>query len=419
MAAHNLGTVIEFEFSRTLKKKSFWIVALAVPVVIAVIFALIYVSNSSTDQSAKNQSTASIQFAYTDASGLITPEQAKGVGGTQAIDPDRAAADVRAGRLQAYFAYPSDLTTAVVHVYGQDEGIFANGQYQAVAERLLRTAVADRIGSSTLSTLAAGSATFESTTYRDGHESGGLNSVIPPLLYLVLFYVVIFMLGNQMLNSTLEEKENRVTEMILTTLDATTLIIGKVITLILVGVVQIVLLVTPVLLAYVLFRDRLALPALDLSHLQLQTGPMVTGALLLIGGFLLFTGTLVAAGAVMPTAKEAGSIFGAMMALLFVPFYALSLVVSDPTSPIVQVFTFFPYTAPFTAMLRNGLGSLPGWQAAVVITELIVLGGLTLLLAVRIFRYGSIQYTSKVSLTSALGARRRSPAPVRQDNRAS
>lgn len=83
--------------------------------------------------------------------------------------------------------------------------------------------------------------------------------------------------------------------------------------------------------------------------------------------------------------------------------------VSDPTSPIVQIFTFFPYTAPFTAMLRNGLGSLPGWQAAIVITELIVLGSLVLLLAVRIFRYGSIQYTSKVSLTSALGRRRHSP----------
>ncbi|MEO6996666.1 MAG: ABC transporter permease, partial [Terracoccus sp.] len=150
--------------------------------------------------------------------------------------------------------------------------------------------------------------------------------------------------------------------------------------------------------------------------LQIQPGPMITGALLLFGGFLLFTGTLVAAGAIMPTAKEAGSIFGAMMVLLFVPFYALSLVVSDPTSPIVQVFTFFPYTAPFTAMLRNGLGSLPGWQAAIVITELIVLGSLVLLLAVRIFRYGSIQYTSKVSLTSALGRRRHPPAPTHLDS---
>ncbi|MDN5771923.1 MAG: ABC transporter permease, partial [Microlunatus sp.] len=147
----------------------------------------------------------------------------------------------------------------------------------------------------------------------------------------------------------------------------------------------------------------------DLSSLRLESGPMIVGALLLFGGFVLFTGTLVAAGAIMPTAKEAGAIFGPMMALIFVPFYALPLIVSSPSSMIVQVFTFFPYSAPFTAMFRNSLGSLPGWQAAIVIAELIILGVVVLLLAVRIFRYGSIQYTSKVSLSSALSSRRSSP----------
>ncbi len=419
MAGHNLGTVIGFEFTRTLKKKSFWITTLAVPVVIAVVFALIYVSSSSTDANVKDQANASIRFVYSDPSGLITPTLASQLSGTPTTDPEQAVADVQAGRVQAYFAYPADPATTPVRVYGQDQGIFKNGQYQAVAELLLTTAVTDKIGSPQLATLAGGGATFQSTTYRDGHESGGLNSVIPPLLYLLVFYLVIVLLGNQMLNSTLEEKENRVTEMILTTLNATTLIVGKVITLFLVGLVQIVLFSTPVLVAYLFFRDQLALPALDLSHLQLASGPMITGALLLFGGFLLFTGTLVAAGAIMPTAKEAGSIFGAMMVLLFVPFYALSLVVSDPTSPIVQIFTFFPYTAPFTAMLRNALGSLPGWQAGIVITELIVLGALVLLLAVRIFRYGSIQYTSKVSLASALAIRRRPPVPTQPEGPAS
>ncbi|MDN5798188.1 MAG: ABC transporter permease, partial [Intrasporangium sp.] len=409
MAGHNLGTVIGFEFTRTLKKKSFWVTTLSVPIIIAVVFALVYISNSSTDQSAKEQANATITFVYTDASGLITRQQAAALGGSLAPDPARAVADVRTGRVQAYFAYPPDPATQAVRVYGQDLGIFNNGQYQAIAQRLLTTAATDKIGSPTLSTLVAGGASFEATTYRGGQRGGGLSSVIPPLLYLLVFYLTIFLLGNQMLNSTLEEKENRVTEMILTTLNATTLIIGKIITLFLVGLVQILAFAAPVLLAYLFFRDQLALPNLNLSSLRFESGPMIIGALLLLGGFLLFTGTLVAAGAIMPTAKEAGPIFAAMMILLFVPFYAISLILSDPSSPIVQIFTFFPYTAPVTAMVRNGLGSLPGWQAGIVITELIILGTLVLLLAVRIFRYGSIQYTSKVSLTSALGTRSTPP----------
>lgn len=173
MATHNLGTVIGFEFGRTLKKKSFWIITLAVPVVIAIIFALVFVSSSSADQNVKDQANASIRFLYTDPSGLITPTQAQRLGGAPTTDPGQAVADVQAGRVQAYFACPADPATQTVRVYGQDEGIFKNGQYQAVAELLLTTAVTEKIGSPKLSALAGGGATFESTTYRDGSRAAG------------------------------------------------------------------------------------------------------------------------------------------------------------------------------------------------------------------------------------------------------
>ncbi len=101
---------------------------------------------------------------------------------------------------------------------------------------------------------------------------------------------------------------------------------------------------------------------------------MIVGALLLVGGFTLFTATLVAVGAIMPTARDAGQISAPLMILIFVPFYAVSLVVSDPHALIVQLFTYFPYTAPVTAMLRNGFGSLSPLEATIVITELFVLG---------------------------------------------
>ncbi len=93
--------------------------------------------------------------------------------------------------------------------------------------------------------------------------------------------------------------------------------------------------------------------------------------LILLGGFSLFTGTLVAIGAVMPTAKDAGPIFGVLMILIFIPFYTVTLVVCDPNASIVEVFTFFPYSAPVTALLRNAFGTLPLWQAIFVIVELL------------------------------------------------
>ena len=75
-------------------------------------------------------------------------------------------------------------------------------------------------------------------------------------------------------------------------------------------------------------------------------GPLIVGALLLLGGFTLFTAVLVAIGAIMPTAKKAGVVFGPLMALIFVPFYAISLILSDPHFPAVQAFTCFPLSPP-------------------------------------------------------------------------
>jgi ABC-2 type transport system permease protein len=229
----------------------------------------------------------------------------------------------------------------------------------------------------------------------------------------VIFYMVILLLGNQMLNSTLEEKENRVTEMILTTINPTSLILGKVISLLLLGVVQIVAFALPMVAGYVFFRERLNLPDFDLSALVFDPQQMIIGGLILFGGFALFTGTLVALGAIMPTVKDAGPIYAALMVLIFVPFYVVTLVVSDPNAWIVQLFTYFPYSAPVTALLRNAFGVLPLWQAIIIIVELWALAGVVLRVAVQVFRYGSIEYTRKVSLRNVL--RRREVAPITQD----
>ncbi len=406
-ARHNLGTVVEFEFTRTLKKRGFWIATLAIPVVIAIVFALVYLSNSSTAASADAQKTASMSFSYMDDSGLVSPEIAAAMGGRKADDPDKALQDVKTGLADAFFVYPAEPAAQPVKVYGADQGIFENNKYDAVAKQLLTASAQARVGSPQLTAAASGEIKTDVRTFKDGQESGGFGTAVPPLVFLVIFYVSIILLSNQMLSSTLEEKENRVTEMILTTLNPTTLIMGKVAALFMVGLVQILVFLTPIAAGFLFFRDKLAIPDLDLSTLTFEPGIMFVGLLLLLGGFTVFTGVLVAIGAVMPTTKDAGTIFGPLMALIFVPFYAVSLIISDPRSPVVQIFTYFPLSAPVTALLRNAFGTLSPLESVVVIAELFITGFLILRLAAHLFRYGSIQYTGKLSIAGTF--RKRGP----------
>ncbi len=405
MRRHGLRNVVTFEVRRTLTKKRFWLATLLVPGMLVVVFGISFASNSSSEAASQEQSNAQFAFEYTDPSGLINAGLAKDAGGTLVDSADQGVSDVKSEAVAAFFAFPTDPATQAIEVYGVNDGIFGNGKYSTVAINLLKASATQQIGSSQLSAIVQGAATTNTTTFENGRIAGGIESVIPPLLYVVLLYIVIILMGNQMLSATVEEKENRVTEMILTTIRAKTLLVGKVISLFVIGFVQMLAFAVPVGVAYAFFRDKLNFPNVDLGALQFQVGPMAIGALLLVGSFALFTATLVAIGAAMPTVKDASPFFAGMVITLFLPIYAIGLIITSPHTPIVQVFTLFPYTAPVTALARNALGSLPLWMAVVDIVVLFGLSAVMLQIAVGVFKYGSIEYGKKVSLKGAFAAR--------------
>ncbi len=405
MARHNLSTVIGFEFRRTITKRRFWAVTLIIPILVFGLGGLIIASNVSTAKTADQQKNARFEFLYSDSSGLVDAALAKQYGGTEIGSDAEGVEEVQVGGTPAYFAYPSDPATQTIRVYGEDSGVFQNSKYSAVAESLLSASVQKKVADPTTVAVLRGDVKTNTTTFLNGKVAPGFEAILPALLFLAAFFVVIVFLGNQMLNSTLEEKENRVTEMILTTINPTNLLLGKVISLFAIGIIQLAVFALPMLVGYLFFRNQLQLPDFDLSGLVFDPQKMIVGALILIGGFALFTGTLVAVGAVMPTAKDAAPVFSVVIFAVVIPLYASGFAISSPQSPIVQLLAFFPYTAPITALILNAFGSLPLWQAIVIIVELFVLSVVVLRIAVRLFRYGSIEYSSKVKVRDVLGRR--------------
>jgi len=149
---------------------------------------------------------------------------------------------------------------------------------------------------------------------------------------------------------------------------------------------------------YLLLRDSLALPNLDLSNIPIDPARVAIGAGLFFFSFLMFTGLLVAIGAAVPTAKEAASFFGMIMVLMFGPLYAVTLFVSTPNATIVQVLSYFPLTAPIPLMLRNAVGNLPITGGLLGILILAVSSVITLAIAVRMFQFGALEYSRRISI---------------------
>ncbi|MGB4768712.1 MAG: ABC transporter permease [Candidatus Saccharimonas sp.] len=394
---HNLSTVIRFEIMRTLKKKSFWLMAFGFPVMMGLVFGVIYLSNKSTSDAADQLGKQEFSLAVTDESTLINPALLKAVKAKTVTSKQQGIDDVKAGKLDGYIYYPADIATQSVEVYGKDVGLFDNGRYEGVAQNLLSQSVQTEV-SPAVQSVIAGKTQTNVITYRDGSVYEPLKQMILPGLFLILFYMLIAFFGNQMLTSTTEEKENRVIEMILTTIEARTLIIGKIVSLIGLAFFQGGLIILPALVGYLLFHDQLNIPMLDLSTIPIDWLRIFTGAAIFATGFILFTGLLVLIGASVPTAKEAGQFFGIVMILLFGPLYAFTLFISTPDSPFVRFLSLFPFTAPFPLLLRNAVGNLQGWEVAIALPVMAITAVIILALAVRVFRFGALEYSRKLSL---------------------
>lgn len=401
---HNLSTVIRFEIVRTLKKKSYWVMALGFPVMMSAIFAIIYFSNQSTNEAAKNLEKQSFSIEVTDETHLVKPAILDAIKAKTITDKQQGVSDVTSGKVDSYIYYPSDISKHPVEVYGQDVGIFNNSRYDAVASMVLKESIQNSVDVNVRSVIS-NQASTSVTTYRDGKEYDPIKQMIFPGLFLVLFYMLIAFSANQMLTSTIEEKENRVIEMILTTIEARTLVIGKIVSQVALSLLQGCIIVLPALAGYFLFHDKLNLPFIDLTTLPVDIPRILTGALVFAVSFMFFTGILVLIGSSVPTAKEASQFLGVVMIAIFGPLYAVSLFISAPDAPLVRFLSLFPFTAPIPLLLRNAVGNLHPWELAVALPILVVSAALVLMLAVRVFRYGALEYSRKVSLREIFGRR--------------
>jgi len=398
---HNLRTVIKFETVRTLKKKSFWIAALAIPVAGALIGMIVYFSNKTTDTLSQQLSQAQYSVAITDDSHIIAPKILSAIH-AQTVPSKQAGIDaVKNGQLDAYFYYPQDISKGNVEVYGKEVGLFDDSRYQSLAQDLLKQSIAATTNANVRAVLQDRVA-YNATTFKDGQQDKGFLKLIAPGMFLVLFYFMLVTFGNQILTSITEEKENRVIEMILTTIKPTTLLVGKLLSLTLLAFIQLVTILTPLLIGYFILKDQLSLPSLDLSSIPFDPLAITLGAVIFVISFFMYTGILMTLGAAMPTAKEASSFFGMVMLFTFGPLYASSLFISSPNSTIVQVLSYFPLTSPIPLLLRNAVGNLTLPQAVIGIALLITTTIIAIRIGVRIFKFGALEYSRRLSLSEVI-----------------
>ena len=97
---------------------------------------------------------------------------------------------------------------------------------------------------------------------------------------MVAFLMLMVLLSYLMIATTTEEKENRVAEILLTATKGTTIILGKIMSIFILGGVQLVVLIVPLVILYLKFRNQINLPGgITLSNIPLNPAQITIGVL--------------------------------------------------------------------------------------------------------------------------------------------
>jgi ABC-2 type transport system permease protein len=308
--------------------------------------------------------------------------------------PDRAAAEtaLKDDKVEAVIAVPADLSAPGVVVYKEstDQILQSIVGTAVVSLRVNEVLTGSGVDQAALAAAQAPPKAIELDPQTDADRARFLVANIGAVLILV----GIFSFGFTVLTGVVEEKQSRVVEVVLSTVRARDLLMGKVIGIGALGIVQLVVFVVAALGAASL-TDTLVLPSTT-------PGAILLLAVWFILGYTLYSTALGFLGALASRMEEASNASTPVTMVAMVSYFvAIFAVVNDPHGTVAVIATFLPPSAPFVVPLRAAFDAIAPWEIGLSIV--ITLVGIWILFTIgaRVYAGAVLQTAGRMKLRDA------------------
>jgi ABC-2 type transport system permease protein len=271
-----------------------------------------------------------------------------------------------------------------------------------VSRRLLRSQL--QLDRATLDKLTAGVdlETFEVTKEGGAQKKGFFEAYIGTFIFVIILFMSILLYGVAMLRGILEEKSNRIIEVLLGSLTPEQLMTGKILGIGLVGLTQMAIYV-PTFGAIRLVMAAKAAGA-DLSGMQsmLSMSKLAYFIVFFLLGYFLYTALFAAVGAVCNTEQEAQNLQQPITMFLMLPYICTFFFVTHPDHPAAVILSFIPFFTPMIMFMRISVLTPPFWQIALSIVLMIATILLVFRATAKIFRIGILMYGKRPTVPEIL-----------------
>ena len=400
-----IGIVIGREYMTRVRKKSFIILTLLMPVLlVAMIVGIIFLS-SIKDKQAK-------VIVVSDETGEYFP-LLKSNDQYTFIEAQKGFADFRKNSDESVYAtlvitddllknpdaitlysYKQVVAGTEAAVASQLNDYLSNKKLDSYQIPNLKTIIADSKINLKIKTIKMDETGKETQTSAEFASSVGM-------IFTMLIYMFIFIYGAMVMQGVLEEKTNRIVEVIVSSVKPFDLMMGKLIGIGLVGLTQFA--IWAILLLGVGFSGLL-LPS---GGKQFQQIGVLFGAvnlveicfyfiLFFIGGYLMYASLFAAIGAMVNSQEDTQQYMMPITILVLFALYAGIFSAQNPDGPLAFWASLVPLTSPIVMMVRVPFG-VPWWQMLLSIALLALTVILIVKLAAKIYRVGILMYGKKPS----------------------
>lgn len=406
--------VLKNEFISAVTRKSFILTLVLLPLMSFIILLVVSGIQKSTGTNgtealtnffAPSSETSNLPEGFIDQSGLVTsiPEnyEEKLV---QFSNENGAKTAIAEGTISAYYLINADYMETGTIIYVRPDYNPMGGMDQSSAiEALMSNALTD--GNLELSYRVQDPLNVEEVSLTEAPQRSNSNPMTFFLPYIVtfLFYIVILTSSSLLLNNISNEKENRMMEILMTSITPSQMLTGKIIALGLVGLLQTVIWSGSGYLMLQFSGRQFALG----DAFMLPPSILIWGIIFFLLGYAVYASLMAGLGALVPNLREASQTTTVVIIPLIIPLVFISSLIQAPDGPLSVVLSLFPLTSPVSMMTRLAATTVPFWQ---ILLSAVLLAGTAFLLvksAARMFRAQNLlsgqSVTTKGFLTALIG----------------
>lgn len=250
--------------------------------------------------------------------------------------------------------------------------------------------------------------TFNNIILTDNGEETTSNYEVSSVLSFVfgfLIYIFIFMYGSLVMRGVIEEKTNRIVEVIISSVKPFHLLLGKIIGVALVGFTQFALWIVLSLLvantAEMSFMEANQTGIFETMNNLLQNIDILSLFLYFlfyfIGGYLLYSSFFACIGAAVDNESDTQQMILPLTIPLILSLSMIQSIINNPDGQLAFWMSIFPLSSPIVMMARLPFGGVESWELLLSFFILIITFLLTTWISSRIYRIGILMYGKKAS----------------------